>query len=91
MFGLGAFGFLLFMVVLIWAWSREEKRKDEKAARANDRVLDLRQRAIDAHLCKKCRGKGVFGSWDRQCKECNGLGYTYKEPPLSILHPDSKD
>jgi len=50
---------------------------------AHDKVLELRQKGIDAHICPKCQGKGVFGTWDRECKVCGGIGYTYRNPPVS--------
>ena len=85
MFAFGSFGFgyiflagLVGLLVILY----NEKNKDKKRARAHDKVVELRKKGIESHICQKCKGKGEFGAWDRECNECGGLGYIYQEPPV---------
>lgn len=85
------FIFLCFMVLFGIGYTYEQNKKKENANRAHDRVLDLRARGIDAHLCEQCKGKGVVGIWDRECGDCGGQGYTYTEPPLEKQPSERKN
>ena len=45
-----------------------------------------------AHVCHECDGQGVVRTWKkmwvgmRQCKRCDGRGYTVPKPPPPKAH-----
>lgn len=75
--------FLFFGIILIIAYTYGENKKKETLRNAHDKVLELRQNGIRVDICTNCKGKGLFGTWDRTCKVCGDIGYTYDMPSVS--------
>ena len=60
-----------------------QNKKQTTLRNAHEKVLSLRLKGVDARICLGCRGQGVSGILEIRCKQCGGLGYTYKLPPVN--------
>ena len=79
--------FVIGMILILVYQLNTDNKKKETLKNAHDKIVELRQKGIRADICPKCKGKGIFGAWDRECESCGGVGYVYDLPPL----PDERD
>jgi len=72
---------ILFCLGIFWIWYATDtarRRREDTQQKANDKVIELRQRGIKAEVCTLCNGKGQSGAMLLECSKCGGIGYIYE-------------